>query len=48
MVYIINEDPCKCRVITEYIDDVPYEREILCKACAAFEFGEDEFFGNDE
>ena len=33
---------CKCRIITEYIDDVPYEREILCKPCAAYEFGEDE------
>ena len=28
---------CDCRVVTHYIDDVPYDREILCDTCADYE-----------
>ena len=28
---------CDCRVVTYYIDDVPYDREILCDTCAEYE-----------
>ena len=28
---------CGCRTVTHYIDDVPYDREILCEQCAGYE-----------
>ena len=34
---IVERTWCDCRVVTYYIDDVPYDREILCDTCADYE-----------